>query len=238
MQDMTGPAIAVIPARGGSKRIPRKNVRPFAGKPMIAWPLGVALRSGLFSHVLVSTDDEEIAQVARDCGAEVPFTRPSELADDHTGTGDVMAHATEWARQQGWEMSAVCCIYATAAFIQEADLARGRQVLASGPWSYAIAATTFAAPVSRAFHQRADGGLEMFFPEHVRTRSQDLPVALHDAAQFYWGRPAAWLERRPGLGADSTAVLIPRWRVQDIDDEDDWRRAELLAPLLRRGAGA
>lgn len=232
MQDLTGPPIAVIPARGGSKRIPRKNVRPFAGKPMIAWPIEIALRSGLFSRVLVSTEDDEIAQAARHCGAEVPFVRPAELADDHTGTGEVMAHATQWALQQGWRPSAVCCIYATAPFIRAADLAQGLRTLEAGPWSYVIAATTFDAPVLRAFQQRPDGGLEMLFPEHMATRSQDLATALHDAAQFYWGRPTAWLKRRPGLGADSTSVRIPRWRVQDIDDEDDWRRAELLAPVL------
>lgn len=232
MQDLAGSAIAVIPARGGSKRIPRKNIRQFGGKPMIAWSIEAALRSALFSHVIVSTDDEEIARVARTCGAEVPFVRPAELADDYVGTGEVMAHAVQWAQQQGWKLEAACCIYATAPFVQERDLARGLEALRSGDWSYAISATTFAAPVFRAFRQRESGGLEMFFPEHFKTRSQDLPQALHDAAQFYWGRPSAWLEHRPGLGADSTAVMIPRWRVQDIDDEEDWQRAELLIPLL------
>lgn len=229
---MTCPSVAVIPARGGSKRIPRKNIRPFAGQPMIAWPISVALASGLFEHVIVSTDDEEIAQVARECGAEIPFIRPAALADDNTGTGEVMAHATSWILGRGWDVAAVCCIYPTAPFLRKEDLQQGRDRLTAGDWSYVVAATEFAAPVWRAFRQGTGGGLQMLFPDQFSTRSQDLPVVLHDAAQFYWGRPQAWLDRRPGLGADSTAVHLPRWRVQDIDTEADWVRAELMAPLV------
>lgn len=225
-------SVAVIPARGGSKRIPRKNIREFHGRPMLAWSVDAARGSGVFSRIIVSTDDEEIAAVARACGAETPFMRPADLANDHAGTGQVMAHATRWLQEQGGTPDVLCCVYATAPFIQPADIRRGLEQLQSGDWSYVIAATTYAAPIFRSFRQDARGGLEMFFPEHFPTRSQDLPVALHDAAQFYWGRAQAWLEGRPGLRRDSAAVVIPRWRVQDIDDEDDWRRAELLAPVL------
>ncbi len=226
-------SVAVIPARGGSKRIPRKNIRSFCGKPMIAWSIEAALQSKLFAHVIVSTDDSEIADVARGYGAEVPFVRPPELSDDYAGTMDVVEHATQWAVAQGWSVRAVCCIYATAPLIDSADLRRGLELLESGGWSYTFAVTDFAAPIFRSFRQRDDGGIEMFFPDAFAKRSQDLPRALHDAGQFYWGRPEAWLARTRIFDAHSCPVMIPRWRVQDIDTEEDWHRAELLAKLVR-----
>jgi pseudaminic acid cytidylyltransferase len=224
--------IAIIPARGGSKRIPRKNIRNFFGKPMIAWSLEAARASGLFDHIIVSTDDDEIAEVARAWGGEVPFARPLDLSDDYAGTGAVVSHATRWACDQGWELTAVCCLYATAPFVQVDDLARGLQILRLGNWSYAFTATEFEAPIFRAFKEVKNGGVEMFFPENVATRSQDLPVALHDAAQFYWGRVDAWLNSEPIFGHSSKPILIPRWRVQDIDTTDDWARAEMIAPVI------
>jgi N-acylneuraminate cytidylyltransferase len=225
--------IAVIPARGGSKRIPRKNIREFCGKPMIAWSIEAARQSGLFDHIVVSTDDREIADTAVRWGGEVPFTRPAELSDDHTGTTEVMAHAVRWALQQAWRLQAVCCVYATAPFLQAADLKRGLEALESGSWAFAFTATEFAAPIFRSFRRNAQGGIKMFFPEHFGTRSQDLPVALHDAGQFYWGRPEAWIEGRRIFDPHSCPIIIPRWRVQDIDTADDWIRAELLAGALR-----
>lgn len=224
--------IAVIPARGGSKRIPRKNIRPFCGKPMIAWSIDAAKEFGEFAHVLVSTDDPEIAEIAVALGAEVPFMRPAVLANDHAGTTEVIAHATLWARQQGWPVSAVCCIYATAPFVAVGDIRHGLQELNAGSWDYTFSATDFPAPIFRAFKQRPDGGVEMFFPEHFLTRSQDLPAALHDAAQFYWGRPSSWIEGRRIFGPRSVPIQVPRWRVQDIDNEEDWVRAEIIAPLI------
>jgi N-acylneuraminate cytidylyltransferase len=224
--------IAVIPARGASKRIPRKNIRPFRGKPMIAWSIDAARATRLFDHVIVSTEDSEIADVATRCGAEVPFARPAELAGDHTGTTEIMAHATGWAHGQGWPLTAVCCISATAPFLRLQDIQRGLQTFESGSWEYAFAVTDFAAPIFRAFRETAGGGVEMFFPEHFPTRSQDLPVALHDAGLFYWGRPSAWLEGKLIFSDRSAPILIPRWRVQDIDSEEDWVRAEIVAPSI------
>jgi N-acylneuraminate cytidylyltransferase len=224
--------IAVIPARGGSRRIPRKNIRPFCGKPMIAWTIETAKASGLFEHVLVSTDDAEIGSVAVQWGAEYPFVRPPELADDHAGTSEVIAHATRWALDRGWKLDAVCCLYATP-FLDVEDLVRGLALLGSGDWSFALAATDFAAPIFRSFTQRDDGGLEMFFPEKFSARTQDLPRALHDAGQFYWGRPDAWIEGRRVLDRWSVPVIIPRWRVQDIDEPDDWVRAEMMFSYLK-----
>lgn len=224
--------VAIIPARGGSKRIPRKNIREFCGKPMIAWSIGVAKESGLFDCIAVSTDDDEIAQIAKQWGADVPFRRPADLADDHTGTTQVIAHAAQWSRDQGWDVSAVCCIYATAPFINVADIQRGMLALETGKWQYTFAATEFAAPIFRAFKQRPDGGVQMFFPEHFSTRSQDLPLALHDAGQFYWGRVSAWIEGLRIFASHSLPIAVPRWRVHDIDNEDDWIRAEIAAPML------
>jgi pseudaminic acid cytidylyltransferase len=226
--------IAIIPARGGSKRIPRKNIKEFCGKPMIAWSIDAAKASGLFEHIIVSTDDIEIAEIAKKSGAEVPFMRPAELSNDYAGTTEVVAHATRWALDQGLELDAVCCIYATAPFVQVSDIKRGLELLNSGDWAYAFTVTDFAAPIFRSFKETLQGGLEMFFAEHFATRSQDLPVALHDAGQFYWGRPTSWLQDKRIFDAHSIPVIIPRWRVQDIDTPDDWEMAELMVPLVNR----
>jgi pseudaminic acid cytidylyltransferase len=225
--------IAVIPARGGSKRIPRKNIKPFCGKPMIAWSIEAAKSSGLFEHIIVSTDDTEIAEVSRHWGAEVPFMRPAELSNDYAGTTEVIAHATQWTLNQGFEVDAVCCIYATAPFVQTDDLKRGWDALESGDWDYAFTVTDFASPIFRSFKQIPEGGIEMFFPENFETRSQDLPTALHDAGQFYWGRPGAWIEGKRIFDRYSVPVIIPRWRVQDIDTPDDWYRAEIIFNYLK-----
>lgn len=224
--------LAVLTARGGSKRIPRKNIRPFCGRPMIAWAIDATRRSGLFDQVIVSTDDAEIAETARKFGAEVPFLRPTDLADDHTGTMAVMAHATSWAQAQGWSVDALCCVYPTAPMISPDDLAEGLRLLDQGSNDFVFSATDYAAPVFRAFVQNEGDGVEMVFPEHFNSRSQDLPRALHDAAQFYWGRPEAWLNTKTLFGPRSTALLIPRWRVQDIDTPEDWIRAEALFQSL------
>jgi pseudaminic acid cytidylyltransferase len=225
--------VAVIPARGGSKRIPNKNVRMFCGKPMIAWTIEIALLSGLFDRVIVSTESEHIARTAASLGAEVPFSRPAELADDYAGTAEVVAHAVRWLESEDLTLDAVCCLYATAPFLRAEDLAEGLRILQSSDWSFCFSATDYGSPIFRAFQRSPDGSLAMFFPEHYAARSQDLPVALHDAGQFYWGRPVAWSEARPVFGDKSTTVMIPRWRVQDIDTEDDWHRAELLWHALQ-----
>ena len=226
--------VAVIPARGGSKRIPRKNIKQFCGKPMIAWPIEVAKQSGLFEHILVSTDDDEIAEVSMSYGAEVPFMRPRELADDYTGITEVIAHAVSWMYEQQWQPEVVCCIYATSVFLIVDDLKKGFEVLRTGNWSFALSATDFEYPVFRSFNAHPDGGLKMIFPEHFEKRSQDFPIALHDAAQFYWGKADAWLNSLKIFDRYSTPVRIPRWRVQDIDTEDDWKRAELMFDSIRK----
>lgn len=222
----------MIPARGGSKRIPRKNIREFAGKPMIAHSIECALRCGAFDRVIVSTDDEEIAETARHFGAEAPFKRPIELSNDHAGTTEVVAHTIDWLKAQNAPPSAVCCIYATAPFVRGEDLLQGLELLKAGHWRYVFAATTFAFPIFRSFRMNAAGGLEMFYPEHFTTRSQDLPEALHDAGQFYWGQPQAWVGRDRIFDHHSTTIMIPRWRAQDIDTPEDWERAQIMWRVL------
>jgi len=224
--------IAIIPARGGSKRIPHKNIKPFCGKPMIAWSIEAAISTSLFTHIIVSTDNSKIAEVARQYGAEVPFTRPDELSDDYTGTTEVITHATHWALDKGFKIDTVCCIYATAPLIQVEDIRRGLKILNTGNWAYSFTATEFSSPIFRSFKKTSSGGIKMFFPEHFSTRSQDLPTALHDAGQFYWGRPSAWLEGKQIFAPHSAPVIIPRWRVQDIDTEEDWKQAEIIAKII------
>jgi pseudaminic acid cytidylyltransferase len=225
--------VAVIPARGGSQRIPRKNIRPFCGKPMIAWTIAAALESKLFDRVLVSTDDAEIAATAEQWGAECPFVRPASLADHHTGMTEVVAHATKWAVDAGWPAGEVCCLHAAAPFIAVEDLRRGLDALRSGGWAFTIAAAALPSVVYRAFRQRDDGALEMLFPQFFTTRSQDLPGALHDAAQFYWGRADAWLGGRRLFGDSTFPIVVSSDRVQDIDEMDDWTRAEEMFTRLR-----
>lgn len=230
--------IAVIPARGGSKRIPRKNIKMFRGKPMIAWTIEVALQSKAFDRILVSTDDEEISQVAKDHGALAPFVRPPELSDDFATTGDVISHAIRWAMAEGWELKSVCCLYATAPFLRAADIRGAQEILEVEGSDFVFSATDFPSPIFRSFGLNEAGNVKMFFPEHFRTRSQDLPAAYHDAAQFYWGRKEAWLENKAIFAEYSKPYIIPRWRVQDIDTQDDWIRAEVLASALLQLDGA
>ncbi|MDN3988247.1 pseudaminic acid cytidylyltransferase [Zwartia vadi] len=224
--------IAVIPARGGSKRIPRKNIKFFCNKPMIAWSIKAAHASGLFDHVVVSTDDAEIAEVAKLYGAEVPFMRPASLSDDHTGTSPTIAHAIQWYREQGYQPDPVCCIYATAPFVMASDLQTGLQRLTQTGSDFVFSATSYAFPIQRAIRLNSKDRVEMFQPESFSTRSQDLPEALHDAGQFYWGRASAWLSGQVIFGPQSSVVRVPRHRVQDIDTFEDWTHAEYLFRIM------
>lgn len=225
--------LAVIPARGGSKRIPRKNINSFCGKPMIAWSIQAALESGCFDQVIVSTDDAEIADVSRQFGASVPFIRPAELADDYTGTAPVIRHAIEWTMANSKKPDHVCCIYATAPFVTGMDIRRGWELLVNEGCDYAFAVTSYAFPIQRAIRVTSAGRVEMFNPEHFNTRSQELETAYHDAGQFYWGRLDAWLDGRVIFGPGSCPVFLPRHRVQDIDMPEDWERAEWLFKAMR-----
>lgn len=224
--------LAVIPARGGSKRIPRKNIKHFGGQPMIVWSVAAAKQSGCFDRIIVSTDDAEIAQVAKAHGAEVPFMRPPELSDDHTGTIPVIAHAIDWHNANAQAVSQACCIYATAPFVHAQDLQRGLQVLQASGADYAFSVTSYPFPIQRAIRITQAQRVEMFQPEHFNTRSQDLEEAWHDAGQFYWGKASAWLAQQTLFGPGAAPVPMPRHRVQDIDTPEDWVRAELMHQAL------
>lgn len=225
--------ICIIPARGGSKRIPHKNIKQFCGKPMIAWSIEAALQSKCFDRVIVSTDDSDIAVVAQAAGAEVPFIRPAELSDDYAGTIPVIRHATEWCIAQNIKVANVCCLYATAPFVQSEDLAKGLKKLKQEHADYAFSVTSYAFPVQRALKLTSRGRVEMLQPKHFATRSQDLEEVFHDAGQFYWGVASSWLEELIFFAEGSVPVFIPRHRVQDIDTPEDWVRAEWLFKAMK-----
>jgi pseudaminic acid cytidylyltransferase len=224
--------LAVIPARGGSKRIPRKNIKPFCGKPMIAWSIEAAIKSNCFHKVIVSTDDCEIAEVAKEYGAEVPFMRPANLSDDFAGTIPVIAHAIEMQQQSGFSVAEVCCIYATAPFVRDSDLHLGLKVMQNLSADYAFSVTSYPFPIQRAIRIDSNQRVEMFQEEYLNIRSQDLEDAWHDAGQFYWGKVQAWLSGVPIFSSNSAAVILPRYRVQDIDTLEDWKQAELIFKAL------
>ncbi len=226
--------LAVIPARGGSKRIPRKNIRDFFGKPIIAYSIEQALASDLFDHVIVSTDDESIASVARTHGAETPFIRPAELADDYTGTNAVVKHAIEWYQEHGESVSLACCIYATAPFIKHEYLRDGHDRLVNSESLFAFSVTSFSFPIQRALRITESGQVDAFWPEHIASRSQDLEDAYHDAGQFYWGKANAFLEEEVMYSNVSIPVVLPRSQVQDIDTMEDWEYAEMLYGLMSK----
>ena len=225
-------SVAIIPARGGSKRIPRKNLLPFDGVPMIVRSIHTALDSGLFEQVVVSTDDADIAELALAHGAQVPFLRPAELADDFTGTAAVIVHAL----QQLPAFDYACCVYATAPLLQARFLRQGFELLQQHPdKAFAFSVCSFGFPVQRALTLDGQGALTALYPEFRNTRSQDLPEAFQDAGQFYWGRREAWLRGDVLYSPASLPVLLPRHLVQDIDTLEDWKRAEYLYAALKAG---
>jgi pseudaminic acid cytidylyltransferase len=229
---MSAVNIAVIPARGGSKRIPRKNVKPFAGKPMIAYAIAAARESGLFEQVIVSTDDEEIAAVARQCGATVPFKRPATLADDQTPTVPVIAHAADWFAAQGRpQPTALCCIYPCVPLLRAEDLRAAYQLFMARGAPFVYPVVRFHSSPWRGMRRPAGGPMQFVYPEYELTRTQDLEKMYYDAGQFYWGRTAAWCA---GLRMHSNGhgYVVEGHRVVDIDTPDDWRRAELIARAL------
>ncbi len=225
--------LAVIPARGGSKRIPRKNIREFCGKPMLAWSISAALDSGCVDRVIVSTDDKEIAEVACMHGAEVPFMRPASLSDDFVTTTAVIQHVVKRLVDDGVDVEHTCCLYATAPFVTGEDLRRGFDLLIQTHASYAFSVTNYTFPIQRALKLNETGRVEMFHPEHLNTRSQDLEEAYHDAGQFYWGTRDAWLVGQAIYSEHSVPVMQPAYRVQDIDTPSDWDRAVLMFEAMR-----
>jgi pseudaminic acid cytidylyltransferase len=226
--------IAIIPARGGSKRIPRKNIKEFHGKPIIAYSIEAAKEAGCFDRIIVSTDDNEIAEVAKKYGAEVPFIRPEEISNDYATTSDVIVHALSWLSANGQKIAYACCIYATAPFISSKAISTGLDELIKGNFNYAFSVSTYPFPIQRALKISKEGSISMFMPEHMNTRSQDLEEAFHDAGQFYWGESAAFLAKTPIFSSASFAMILPRETVQDIDTLEDWSNAESMYAALNK----
>lgn len=221
--------IAVIPARGGSKRIPGKNLKEFCGKPIIQYSIDTAINSKLFEKVIVSTDDEKIAAEAERLGAEVPFLRPAELSDDFTPTVPVIKHAINFLSSQGIDPQLVCCLYATAPLIkQQYFLEAYHKLENNSQYKYSFPVCTFPFPIQRALKLNSKNSIDMFSPEYQLTRSQDLEEAFHDAGQFYFGRTEAWLDEEVIYAKYSCGVTVPRYLCQDIDTEEDWKMAEVI----------
>lgn len=223
--------IAIIPARGGSKRIPRKNIRDFCGHPILKYSIDAAQRSGLFDKIIVTTDDAEIAEVAKSYNVEVPFLRPKNLSDDFATTSAVVSHALKWLKDAGEKYEFVCTIYATAPFLSSAYILKGYSVLKASSATNAFSATASPYPIQRMFKINEQERCEMFFPENFESRSQDLEEAYHDAGQFYWSRIRDYAKETM-FGWSSIPVILPSYLVQDIDSEEDWIRAELMYKVL------
>ena len=226
-------AVAIIPARGGSKRIPRKNIKLFHGKPLIAYSIEAAIKSNLFDKVIVSTDDEEIAKVAIEYGAVVPIMRPKELSDDFTGTGAVINHILEYLKSVSENYDFVCTIYATAPLLQEKYLVEGFEKLKNSNARNAFSCTSMPFPIQRTFKITQNKRCEMFWPENFTKRSQDLEEAYQDAGQFYWTN----LNIKSDdiiFGKDSIPIILPRFLVQDIDTLEDWQRAEIMYEVIQK----
>ncbi|RPI79163.1 MAG: pseudaminic acid cytidylyltransferase [Desulfobacteraceae bacterium] len=229
--------IAIIPARGGSKRIPDKNIRLFAGKPIIYYSIKAAQETGIFNQIIVSTDSEVIAETARRFGATVPFMRPKELSDDHTPTAPVIMHALEFLKNTNQPADYACCIYPTAPFILPKYLKEGYDLLVKHQVTSVFSITTFPFSIFRALKITEKGTVEMFWPEYEKTRSQDLPAAYHDAGQFYWMNNDRFMRIKKLYSPDAMPVVIPRYLVQDIDTPEDWETAERMFQAQFRKTG-
>jgi len=225
--------IAVIPARGGSKRISRKNIKLFHGLPVIAYAIKAAKESEVFDEVFVSTDDEEIAEVAKSFGATIPWMRPKALSDDYATTISVMQDAVKKLQRDQIDLENICCIYPATPLLKPSFLSEGLKVLEDGEWSYVFSGLRASTPPQRFFSLGTSMGVEMLFPEFETTRSQDLADFFYDAGQFYWGRKSSWESGLPIFSSQSTILEIPRDSAVDIDTPEDWHYAEALFGLKK-----
>ena len=225
--------VAIIPARGGSKRIPNKNIKVFAGQPIISYSINAAKDSKLFDRIILSTDSKEIAEIGKSYGAEVPFMRPSELADDYTGTVDVLIHALNWLNVHDKFYNYFCCIYATAPFLNKVFINKAFDILRENKAVSAFSVTSYPYPIFRALKIDTNNRVKMFWPEHLHSRSNDLSEAYHDAGQFYWCDTKKFLKEEIVFSSDSVPVILPRYLVQDIDTPEDWETAEKLFLTLK-----
>lgn len=220
-------AICIIPSRGGSKRIPRKNIREFRGRPMLAWSIAAAKASGAFNTIMVSTDDIEIANIAQNEGAEVPFLRSTTTSGDHATTCSVLSEVLARYTEQGISFSTACCLYPTAPFVTGTDLSAGQLALETSDFDVVMSITQFSYTIWRSLERHQNGSINLNFPENLNVRSQDLPAAYHDAGQWYWFRTAPFLRNGVLMGSNTGSIIVPSDRVQDIDTAEDWNIAEL-----------
>ena len=226
--------VAMIPARAGSKRIPKKNIKNFRGKPIIAWSINAAIESKCFDEVLVSTDSKEIASIAKDYGAKVPFLRPKNLSDDFTTTLEVVMHCLSWLESKNLKAEQFCCLYATAPFVKSEDFKNAFKLLNKKKGDkFIYSATNFPSPIQRAIKIDDNGISSMFFPEFFKYRSQDLENSYHDTGQFYLASPKIWKTKKNHFEG-GLPIVIPNWRVQDIDTNEDWVKAELLHQIVEK----
>ncbi len=220
-------ALCIIPARGGSKRLPRKNIRDFRGRPMIAWSIAAAEASAVFDTIMVSTDDDEIATVAREAGADVPFMRSSETADDYATTADVLLEVLRSYAAIGENFDIACCLYPTAPLVEAHHLSGGRRLLEESAFDVVMPVVAFSYPIWRSLRRESDGLIALNFPENLNKRSQDLPPAYHDAGQWYWFHVPQFLHVKALMASNTGSVVLSPDRVQDIDTQEDWAMAEL-----------
>ena len=225
-------SIAILPARGGSKRIPKKNIKEFCGMPIIYWSVKAAFESMCFDEIIVSTDCEEISKYSKSLGINVPFVRPKNFSDDHSTTREVINHAIDFLDSTNKDYNLICCIYPTAALAIPEDIRIAKEMLQQNQFNNVVfPATSFSYPIERSFRIDNNNQAKMMFPEYFNTRSQDLQSCYHDAGQFYWAEKDTWLKKE-NLFDGSTPLIIPNYRVQDIDNEEDWIRAEIMAKSL------
>ena len=225
--------IAVIPARGGSKRIPRKNIKLFHGLPVIAYAIKVAKESEVFDEVFVSTDDEEIADIAVSHGATIPWLRPKDLSDDFTTTVSVIQDAVKRIQLSQLDLEHICCIYPATPLLKPNYLSQGLKILENGDWDYVFSGSKASTPPQRFFSLGASKEVEMLFPEFEATGTQDFAHIYHDAGQFYWGRKSSWETGLPIFSSNSTILEIPGKSAVDIDTPEDWHYAEALFNLVK-----
>jgi len=222
--------IAIIPARGGSKRIPRKNIKVFNGKPIIAWAILAAQESKLFDYIVVSTDDDEIKKVSESFGAVVPFIRPAHLSDDHTPTVPVISHAVVEMDRIYQTVEFACCIYPCTPLLLASDLIKGFDMLKSTEVDFVYPVVEYPHSIFRSMRKSENGKMEFIYPQYELTRTQDLEKTFHDSGQFYWGKAKAWRSLKK-MHTDALGMEIPSYRAVDIDTEDDWKKAELITQL-------
>lgn len=227
--------VAIIPARGGSKRIPRKNIKTFCGQPIIGYAIETAKLSGLFDRIVISTDDAEIAIIAKNFGAEVPFFRPEKLSDDYAGTKEVIQHCIGFMENSGYELNDICCLYPCTPLLRAQDLIVSYQKFKKTENTFCFPVIEFPSSVMRSLIMEIDGNLSPLFPENVKKRTQDTTQAFYDAGQFYWGNNKRWLSSEP-IHMNAVGHIMNKWKAIDIDTPEDWSNAETLFRIVKEGS--